>query len=115
MSTSNEPVYLAVDLGASGGRVLAGKVTGNGIALDELHRFSNGGLRQGKRLVWNLLGLWDEVCEGLAKGAEKYGSAVRSVGVDTWGVDYVLLDANEDVIGPCFHYRDSRTRGMMER
>ena len=115
MSTSHNPVYLAVDLGASGGRVLAGTVSGNGITLDELHRFSNGGLRQGRRLVWNLLGLWDEVCEGLAKGAEKYGDAIRSVGVDTWGVDYVLLDANEDVIGPCFHYRDARTRGMMER
>lgn len=115
MTTSNDPVYLAVDLGASGGRVLAGKVTATGIELDELHRFANGGLRQGKRLVWNLLGLWEQVCEGLAKGAAKYGDAIKSVGVDTWGVDYVLLDANEDVVGPCFHYRDARTRGMMER
>lgn len=115
MSTSNDPVYLAVDLGASGGRVLAGKVTGAGIELDELHRFPNGGLRQGRRLVWNLLGLWDQVCDGLAKAANKYGSAIKSVGVDTWGVDYVLLDGNEDVIGPCFHYRDARTGGMMDR
>lgn len=115
MSTSNDPVYLAVDLGASGGRVLAGKVTTSGIELDELHRFSNGGLRQGKRLVWNLLGLWDEVCDGLSKAADKYGSSVRSVGVDTWGVDYVLLDGNDDVVGPCFHYRDARSHGMLER
>ena len=115
MSTSNDPVFLAVDLGASGGRVLAGKVTARGIELDELHRFTNGGLRQGKRLVWNLLGLWDQACDGLAKAADKYGAAIQSVGVDTWGVDYVLLDGNEDVIGPCFHYRDARTHGMMER
>ncbi len=115
MSNNNDPVYLAVDLGASGGRVLAGKLTDKSIELDELHRFSNGGLRQGKRLVWNLLGLWEQVSEGLAKGAAKYGSAIRSVGVDTWGVDYVLLDSNRDVVGPCFHYRDARTRGMMEQ
>lgn len=115
MSTNHDPVYLAVDLGASGGRVLAGKVTQSGIELDELHRFNNGGLRQGRRVVWDLLGLWDQVCEGLAAGAAKYGSAIKSVGVDTWGVDYVLLDNNQDVVGPCFHYRDARTRGAMER
>jgi len=115
MSANNDPVYLAVDLGASGGRVLAGRVTPTGIELDELHRFPNGGIKQGKRLVWNLLGLWDQVCEGLAKGAAKYGTRIKSVGVDTWGVDYVLLDNNQDVVGPCFHYRDARTRGMMEQ
>lgn len=115
MSSNNDPIYLAVDLGASGGRVLAGRVSNSGIELDELHRFNNGGLRQGKRLVWNLLGIWEQVCEGLAKGAAKYGTAIKSVGVDTWGVDYVLLDKNDDVIGPCFHYRDARTRGLMDK
>ncbi len=114
MTPSNESVHLAVDLGASGGRVLAGKITAKGIELDELHRFPNGGIKQGGRLVWNLLGLWDHICDGLAKGAEKYGRAIQSVGVDTWGVDYVLLDGNDDVVGPCFHYRDARTRGMMD-
>lgn len=111
----NEPVYLAVDLGASGGRVLAGRVSDTGIELDELHRFNNGGLKQGRRLVWNLLGLWEHVCDGLSKGAAKYGDSIKSIGVDTWGVDYVLLDGNEDVVGPCFHYRDARTHGMMDR
>ncbi len=108
--TANRPVHLAIDLGASGGRVLAGFITDDGVQLDVLHRFANGGVHQGERLVWNLLGLWEEIENGLQAAAAKYGSSIRSVGVDTWGVDYVLLDRNDDVVGPCFHYRDQRTR-----
>ncbi len=115
MSTSNGAVHLAIDLGASGGRVLAGRVQDRRIELDELHRFSNGGVQLGKRLVWNLLGQWEQVVQGLSNGAARYGSDVQSVGADTWGVDYVLLDRNDDQVGPCFHYRDARTRGVMER
>ena len=115
MESSHDPVHLAVDLGASSGRVLAGRVLDSGIELEELHRFSNGGLHLGRRLVWNLLGQWEHICDGLARGAERYGQRVLSVGADTWGVDYVLLDRNDDLVGPCFHYRDQRTRGMFER
>ena len=114
MSSNQPPVHLAVDLGASGGRVLAGFITDQGVQLDVLHRFSNGGVYQGKRFVWNLLGLWEEVQNGLNAAAAKYGASIRSVGVDTWGVDYVLLDRNDDVVGPCFHYRDARTHGMLD-
>lgn len=106
---ANQPVHLAIDLGASGGRVLAGFISDDGVQLDVLHRFSNGGVYQGERFVWNLLGLWEEVENGLNAAAAKYGTNIRSVGVDTWGVDYVLLDRNDDVVGPCFHYRDKRT------
>lgn len=109
------PIHLAVDLGASSGRVLAGKVTENAIELEEVHRFANGGVNLGKRLVWNLLGQWEQVQNGLAAAAKTYGSSVRSVGADTWGVDYVLLDRNDDQIGPCFTYRDARTQGVMEK
>ncbi len=115
MSSSAPPVHLAVDLGASGGRVLAGMVTESGIQLEEVHRFQNGGIPLGKRLVWNLLGLWDHSLQGLASAASRYGSRIVSVGVDTWGDDYVLLDRNDDQVGPCFHYRDSRTQGMVDR
>ncbi|MFO1064524.1 MAG: rhamnulokinase family protein [Pirellulales bacterium] len=115
MTSKDAPVYLAVDLGASGGRVLAGQVTSAGIQLDEIHRFNNGGISQGKRLVWNHLGLWENVLTGLSLASQRYGSAIKSVGVDTWGVDYVLLDQNDDIVGPCFHYRDARTRGAMEQ
>lgn len=114
MSNNKQPVHLAVDLGASGGRVLAGFIGDQGVQLDVLHRFPNGGVHQGKRFVWNLLGLWEEVENGLNLAAAKYGSDVRSVGVDTWGVDYVLLDRNDDLVGPCFHYRDGRTREIFK-
>lgn len=111
MSVGN--VHLAIDLGASGGRVLAGQLSDSGIQLKEIHRFANGGVWQGKRLVWNLLGQWEHVLEGLSRANATYGSRIRSVGADTWGVDYVLLDRNEDLVGPCFHYRDTRTSGVM--
>jgi rhamnulokinase len=110
--SANSPVHLAIDLGASGGRVLAGFITEDGVQLDVLHRFANGGVFQGERFVWNLLGLWEEIENGLRGAAGKYGARIRSVGVDTWGVDYVLLDRNDDVVGPCFHYRDKRTRDI---
>ncbi|MCA9130724.1 MAG: rhamnulokinase [Planctomycetales bacterium] len=115
MSTETNPVHLAIDLGASGGRVLAGHVSSAGIALEQIHRFPNEGLTVGNRLVWNLLGQWQHVLAGLNLAAARYGSRVRSVGADTWGVDYVLLDRNDDLVGPCYHYRDSRTVGLLER
>lgn len=115
MSNSSQPVHLAIDLGASSGRVLAGHVNDQGIELEELHRFANGGLHLGNRLVWNLLGQWQEVLQGLRLAASRYGKRVRSVAADTWGVDYVLLDRNDDMVGPCFHYRDARTRGMIDQ
>lgn len=113
--TNNHPIHLAIDLGASSGRVLAGKVTDNSIDLEEVHRFANGGINLGKRLVWNLLGQWENVQNGLAAAAQTYGGSVRSVGADTWGVDYVLLDKHDDQVGPCFSYRDARTQGVMEK
>ncbi len=115
MEIAHDPVHLAIDLGASSGRVLAGRVLDSGIELEELHRFPNGGLHLGQRLVWNLLGQWEQISQGLSRAAERYGKRVRSVGADTWGVDYMLLDRNDDMVGPCFHYRDARTRGMLEQ
>lgn len=115
MSGKESEVLLAIDLGASGGRVVAGQVRDSGIELEELHRFTNGGVSLGKRLVWNLLGQWEQVQQGLALASVRYGNSIRSVGADTWGVDYVLLDRNDDQVGPCFHYRDARTRGVVER
>ena len=111
---SSEQVYLAVDLGASSGRVLAGKVSAVGIAIEEVHRFSNSPVRVGKRLVWNLLELWTQIEQGLKKAASQYGPDIASIGVDTWGVDYVLLDKHDDIIGPNFCYRDSKNRGTIE-
>ncbi|MFM8402528.1 MAG: FGGY family carbohydrate kinase, partial [Pirellula sp.] len=69
----------------------------------------------GKRLLWNLLSLWKEVEIGIGKAVEEHRDRIVSLGVDTWGVDYVLLDRNDDLVGPSYCYRDPRTRGMMDK
>jgi rhamnulokinase len=106
-------VHLAVDLGASGGRVIAGHVTDGKLQLDTSHRFANGPVRMGKSLVWDSVGLWQHILSGLATAAGQFDT-VASVGVDTWGVDYVLLDQNDVLLGPAFNHRDERTRGMFD-
>ncbi|GAB5407114.1 MAG: rhamnulokinase family protein [Aureliella sp.] len=115
MTDTKAPIHLAVDLGASGGRVLAGSITDDGVKLDAVHRFANGGYHVGDRLCWNIVGQWAEVQTGLATAAQRFGDAIRSVGADTWGVDYVLLDRQNDLVGTCVHYRDARTRGLVEK
>jgi len=108
-------VFLAVDLGASSGRVVAGLLQDGRLQLDELHRFQNGPVRVGDSLHWDLLGLWSQVQEGLRGAAAKYGSQIRSVGIDTWGVDYGLLGRGDELLGNPVAYRDRRTAGMFEQ
>jgi rhamnulokinase len=103
-------VTAAVDLGASGGRVIAGRVSGSGIELHEVSRFPNEPVRAGGTLHWDILGLYRSVCSGLTAAASTFSLA--SVGIDTWGVDYGLLDADGALIGNPVHYRDSRTDGV---
>ena len=108
-------VYLAIDLGAESGRVMAGLWNGQTIRLEEAHRFPNGPVHLGGSLRWDVLRLWAEIQNGLACAAKKYGKAIVSVGADTWGVDYVLLDRRNEMLGQPFAYRDARTNGMMEK
>lgn len=110
-----EQVYLAVDLGAESGRVIAGLFDGQHVKLDELHRFANGPISVAGTRRWDLIGLWREIQTGLQQAANKYGSKIVSVGVDTWGVDYVLLTSREEMLGQPYHYRDSRTNGIQEQ
>lgn len=110
-----EQVFLAVDLGASGGRVLAGRFDGNRLALDEVHRFANGPVRIHDSLYWNLLGLWQQILHGLREAQRRYGGAIRSVGVDTWGVDFGLIGRDNTLLGNPHHYRDPRTDGVMDK
>jgi rhamnulokinase len=109
-----ENCYLAVDLGAESGRVVAGLFDGTRLRLEELHRFSNGAVSVAGTLRWDVLRLWSEIQAGLAKAAQTFGSAARSVGVDTWGVDYVLLGSGGEMLGQPYHYRDPRTAGVMD-
>jgi rhamnulokinase len=106
--------YLAVDLGASSGRVLAGLFENGKLDLVEMHRFWNGAVEHEDGLHWGIERLFDEIKTGLKKGFETYGDAVQAIGVDTWGVDYGLLDADGKLINPPFQYRDSRNDGMMD-
>jgi rhamnulokinase len=108
-------ICLAVDLGASGGRVVAGIYDGAGLKLNELSRFPNDPVKESDGWHWNLHGLFAHVTQGIASAIKEYGEAVVSVGVDTWGVDYGLLDAEGELLCAPFQYRDSRTQGMPDK
>ncbi len=108
-------VYLAVDLGAESGRVMAGLFDGERIELKELHRFANGPVYLPDGMYWDALRLFGEVKAGLAKAGRAYGKDVVSLGVDTWGVDFGLLDRRGELLGNPRHYRDGRTEGVPEK
>src|SRR5579862_6053137 len=111
----SQQVYLGVDLGAESGRVMAGLWDGKKMQLEELHRFPNGGVMIADSLRWNTVGLWNEIQTGLFAAAKKFGKSVVSVGVDTWGVDFALLSKSGELLGWPYHYRDARTRGMLQK
>ncbi len=110
-----EQCYLGVDLGAESGRVMAGLWDGRRMRLEELHRFPNGPVHLAGTMRWDVLRLWAEVEQGLALAAKRFGKSVVSVGVDTWGVDFVLLSKTGELLGQPYHYRDARTRGMLDQ
>lgn len=110
----SERIYLAIDLGAESGRIMAGRFDGRQMQLEEVYRFANGPIPVAGTRRWNLIGLWKEVLSGLQQAATRYGDRIVSVGVDTWGVDYVLLTARDEMLGQPYHYRDARTDGIME-
>ncbi len=103
---------LAADLGASSGRVLAGSYDGSTLSLEEVHRFPNQPRREQGHLRWDFEGLLSEVQAGFAKGAAAGRPA--SLGIDSWAIDYGLLDASGRLLEAPIHYRDSRSEGMME-
>lgn len=108
-------VHLAIDLGASSGRVIAGYLNDKGmLELEDVHRFANDPLMIQDSLQWNIDALWVEILEGLRLAAGRFEN-IRSVGVDTWGVDYVLIDRNGQIAGPVRHYRDARNNGVIEK
>lgn len=109
-----EACFLAVDLGAESGRVISGHFDGQQVRLEELHRFGNGPVNVADTLRWDVLRLWSEILMGLQKAAGVCPQSCISLGVDTWGVDYVLLSKTGEMLGQPYCYRDSRTRGQME-
>jgi rhamnulokinase len=102
--------YAAVDLGASSGRVMLARVGPDELTLREAHRFANRPVRVAGTLHWDILGLYREILDGL-----RSAGPADSIGIDSWAVDYGLLDASGALIGNPVHYRDGRTDGVMAR
>ena len=105
--------FLAFDLGAESGRGVLGRFDGEHLTLEELHRFPNGGVRVLDSLHWDVLRLWNEMKTTLSICAKK-GTSLSGIGIDTWGVDFGLLGRGDVLLGFPYHYRDSRTDGMLE-
>ncbi len=108
-------VFLAVDLGASSGRVVAGLFDGSQLSLEEVYRFDNGGVPAAGRMQWDLLNQWQHVLRGLRAAGKLYSGRVASVGVDTWGVDFGFLGRHDELLGNPYHYRDRRTAGILDK
>jgi rhamnulokinase len=106
--------YLAIDIGASSGRHVAGLFDGQRLTLKEVYRFENGPVQAADRLYWNLLAQWQEIRRGLRAAAAADLGEIASVGVDTWGVDFGLLGRGDELLGNPVAYRDSRTDGLLE-
>ena len=100
--------YLAIDLGASGGRHILGHVEGGKLLLEEIHRFSHAPKKDGGSLIWDDEEIFCRIIEGLKK-CKSLGKIPCSIGLDTWGVDYALINGSGEPIKPVFAYRDSRT------
>jgi rhamnulokinase len=112
--SDGERVYLAVDLGAGSGRVMAGRWDGSRLALDEVHRFEVTTVAGVVGLFWDLPAIWASVRDGLRAAARRYpAGSVRSIGVDSWAVDYGYLDRSGQLLRLPHHYRDPRTGGLV--
>jgi rhamnulokinase len=107
--------FVAVDLGASSGRLMVGAWDGRRFALEELHRFANGGVSVRGSVEWDVLRLWQEIQTGLMRFKARYGDAPAGIAVDAWGVDFGLLDKHGRMLGNPACYRDPRTNGIPEK
>jgi rhamnulokinase len=106
--------FLALDLGAESGRAVVGHLNGRSLQLEEIHRFPNGPVWVNGHLYWDALRLLSECKLGLRMAVQRYGRSIASVGLDTWGVDFGLLDEQDNLLGSPYHYRDARTNGMLD-
>lgn len=107
-------VYLAADFGGGSGRVIAGWLEDGKLVMEEIHRFGNRQVRLGDHVYWDFPALFEDMKAGLKKAASK-GYEVESIGVDTWGVDFGLIDRDGQLLGNPVCYRDVRTAGMTEK
>lgn len=106
--------YLAVDFGASSGRLILGVLEDNKISTEEIHRFSNDPVKTNDGWYWDYLRLFHELKQGLIKVSQRDDVEVKAIGIDTWGVDICWLDEQDKIISSPMHYRDSRTTTIMK-
>jgi rhamnulokinase len=106
--------FIALDLGAESGRAIVGKLESDRLSLEEAYRFPNGAVRVMGSLHWDPLYLFKDMKQGLSKISHEHGRGFTSIGIDTWGIDYALLDRAGNLIGNPYCYRDPRTEGMMD-
>ncbi len=105
--------FLAVDLGAESGRAILGSLSER-LTLNEIHRFQNGPVHVADHIHWDVLRLWAEIQNSLRIATSSTTGSLAGIGLDTWGVDFGLLDPSDRLIGNPYHYRDARTNGMVE-
>ena len=107
-------VYLAIDFGGGSGRVMAGYPSGGELQLETIYRFQNRQVRMNGHIYWDFLSLFEDMKKGIRMAVDK-GYRIRSIGIDTWGVDFGLIDKLGNLVGNPVCYRDSRTDGMPEQ
>ena len=105
--------FIAVDFGGGSGRVMAGVVSGQTLTLHEVRRFENRQVKLGANTHWNFLSLFDEMVRGLAD-AVAAGYKIRSIGIDTWGVDFGFIDSKGNLLGNPICYRDEAVAGAAD-
>jgi rhamnulokinase len=109
------PHYLAFDLGAESGRAILGTLSGDRLEIEELHRFPNTMVREGDGLYWDFDRLWSEIQAGIRIATREGAAPLGGIGIDTWGVDVGLIDAQGQLLGRPRHYRDPRNREAMQK
>ena len=105
--------YLSIDFGGGSGRVIAGYLSEGELVLDTIYRFPNRQVRMGGHVYWDFLSLFEDMKTGIRMAVEK-GYTLKSIGIDTWGVDFGLIDKQGNLLGNPVCYRDSRTEGILE-
>ena len=111
MKDNIKNTYLAADFGGGSGRIIAGSLLHGKLELEEVHRFSNRQVKLGNHVYWDFPALFEDMKTGLKLAAQK-GYAVKGIGIDTWGVDFGLIDKNGNLLSNPICYRDARTDGM---
>lgn len=110
-----ERQFIAFDLGAESGRCVVAVLKDQNVTLHEVHRFSTHNIKYEGGFHWDILAIYEEIIAGLKKAHTAFGKDFNGIGIDTWGVDYVLIDLHGRIIGYPYHYRDDRTDSIMEK